>query len=89
MLSYCTQLTDRECREDDCCLKKPSTVNQSVDHKWVSVKEQLPDNDTYVRVKMLLLFKTEKECLYLNKYFVHQGENITKWVTHWRKSWTL
>ena len=23
MKAYCTQNTDRECKEEDCCLKKP------------------------------------------------------------------
>lgn len=27
MPRYCTQLTDRECRETDCCLKRESYLN--------------------------------------------------------------
>lgn len=32
MPSYCTQLTDRECREEDCCLKQSfPTENKEID----------------------------------------------------------
>lgn len=27
MLTACTQNTDRECREEDCCLKRDSNAN--------------------------------------------------------------
>lgn len=51
---------------------------------WVNVKDRLPTNDTYVTVKMRILWKTQKSAIYINKYFVRKGENITKWVTHWK-----
>lgn len=51
---------------------------------WISVKDKLPDEHEYVRVIMVILFKSEKDALYIKNYFVSQGENITKWVTHWR-----
>lgn len=52
-------------------------------NEWISIKHALPINDSFVKVKMLLLFPTEKQCLFIKKYFIHKGENITKWVTHW------
>lgn len=54
--------------------------------EWISVKEKLPDGNTYVQVKIRILFNNKKDCLYINDYFVHRGENITKWVTHWKPS---
>lgn len=52
--------------------------------KWISVKESLPAEDEIVKVKIRILFKSEKYAMYVKKYFVSEGENITKWVTHWK-----
>ncbi len=52
--------------------------------EWFSIRECLPLNDSFVRVKFFALFKSEKECLFTARYFVSRGENITPWVTHWR-----
>lgn len=52
--------------------------------EWISVKELTPSEGEIVKVKMHILFHTEKEAMYLKKYFVNRGENITKWVTHWQ-----
>lgn len=51
--------------------------------KWISVKEGLPSEGEIVKVKIRILFKSEKYAMYVKKYFVNQGENITRWVTHW------
>lgn len=52
---------------------------------WISVKEKLPSDDSFVKVKITILFKQIKEAMYVKKYFVCQGENITRWVTHWKE----
>jgi Protein of unknown function (DUF551) len=56
--------------------------------EWINVKEKLPDEGSYVYVKMkvyLILTKSKNiKALYLKKYFNVKGENVTKWVTHWR-----
>ena len=55
-------------------------------NKWISVKDQLPDDNTFVKVKMRILFisvKTALTALYFKKYFNIKGENATRWVTHW------
>lgn len=52
-------------------------------NKWINVKKCMPLNDLYVRCKVQILFESEKECIFIKKYFVHQGENLTKWVSHW------
>jgi hypothetical protein len=51
---------------------------------WINVKNYLPLNDTEVYVQIFLLWRIRRRALYLNKYFIMKGENITKWVTHWR-----
>ncbi len=51
---------------------------------WINVKEQLPPNDTHVKVQIFLLWRTQARALYVNKYFVRKGEDITPWVTHWK-----
>lgn len=53
---------------------------------WISIKDKLPSEGEFVKVKMLILFTSEEEALYLKKYFVRKGEDITKWVTHWKPS---
>jgi hypothetical protein len=53
---------------------------------WIDAKKCLPLNDTFVKVKVFILWRTEKECLFINNYFVLRGENITKWITHWKLS---
>lgn len=52
-------------------------------NEWISVKSALPLNDSFVMVKIFVLWKSEKDAFFSNKYFVHKGENISKWVTHW------
>ena len=52
-------------------------------NKWINVKDALPLDGTIVKIKMCILFWTEKEVIFVRKYFVHQGENITRWVTEW------
>lgn len=52
-------------------------------NQWINVESCLPLNDTIVKVKMCLLYWTEEEALFIKKYFVIQGENVTQWVTDW------
>jgi hypothetical protein len=52
--------------------------------KWMNVKDKLPPNDTEVQVKVLILWPTKIDGLYIDKYFIVKEENITKWVTHWK-----
>jgi hypothetical protein len=53
--------------------------------KWISVKKRLPSENEIVKVKMRILFRThkEQEAIYIKKYFVNEGKNITRWVSHW------
>lgn len=55
---------------------------------WISVKERLPEEDQIVKLKMCILFieiKTKNvRALYLKKRFNVRGEDVTKWVTHWK-----
>jgi hypothetical protein len=51
--------------------------------EWISVKKALPLNDSYVKCKVCILYRTIKDCLFIKGYFVHKGENITRWVTAW------
>jgi hypothetical protein len=55
--------------------------------QWINVRHALPLNDTEVTVKMLLLWRTQKQAWFLKNYFNCQGENITKWVTHWKPAY--
>lgn len=55
--------------------------------EWISVKERLPEEDTIVSVRLHILFidtRANIRALYLKKYFNVKGENVTKWVTHWK-----
>jgi len=52
--------------------------------EWISVKQKLPDEGQIMVVKICGLFPAITTVMYTKKYFVVQGENITKWVTHWR-----
>lgn len=51
---------------------------------WFSVKESLPNDGDFVRVKIKILYESEREAMYVKKYFVIKGEDVTKWVTHWK-----
>jgi len=51
--------------------------------EWINVKKELPKDGEFVKFKVLFLFKSKMEALYVKKYFVRKGKNITKWVTHW------
>jgi len=53
-------------------------------NQWIDARKCLPLNGSYCIVKILILWKQEKKSLFINGYFVSQGENITRWVTHWR-----
>ncbi len=53
---------------------------------WVSVKEALPNDGDFVKVKIKILYESQREAMYVKKYFVIKGENVTKWVTHWQPS---
>lgn len=56
-------------------------------NEWISVKEKLPDENSLVTIKMKILFidtRSTMKALYLKKYFNLKGENVTRWVTHWR-----
>lgn len=64
----------------------PRTRQRKYSPEWISVKEALPLDEQFVRVKMTILYRTEKEAMYVKKYFVCEGENITRWVTHWKPS---
>ena len=57
--------------------------------EWISVKKQLPQENTIVKIKMNSLFipieaKERIRALYLKGYFNFQGQNATPWVTHWK-----
>jgi len=45
-------------------------------------KTKLPDEGQIMVVKICGLFPAITTVMYTKKYFVVQGENITKWVTH-------
>lgn len=52
--------------------------------EWISIKNSLPLNDSFVRVKILCLFPAETNCLFIDKHFVNESsEDLTSWVTHW------
>ncbi len=51
--------------------------------EWISVKKALPLNETFIKVKSCILFRSTYDAFFINKYFIRQGENITNWVTHW------
>lgn len=61
-------------------------LNRKYGPEWFSVKDALPLDGAFVRIKMTILYRTEKEALFVKKYFVWEGENITRWVTHWKPS---
>lgn len=61
----------------------PNVRNAKFMSEWISVKESLPKEGEIVKVKIHILFKSEKYAMYIKKYFVNEGENITPWVTHW------
>ena len=54
--------------------------------KWIDPKKQLPPEDTEVLVQTGLFFKTRKYALFVESRFIHKGQDITRWVTHWIKA---
>ena len=54
-------------------------------NEWISVKEKLPKDGEIVQVKIRKYFFNKKivDAMFCAKYFVRQGKNITKQVTHW------
>jgi len=57
----------------------------SIKVKWNDPKKQLPKDDAEVLVQTGRLFKTRKFALFIENSFMHRGEDITHWVTHWMK----
>jgi len=53
-------------------------------NQWLDAKKILPTNDTYIQCKCNILYKEIVDCLFINNHFIHEGDDITKWVTHWK-----
>ena len=54
-----------------------------MESNWISVKEKLPREGQIIIVKTGVLFKRTYRAIYMKKYFIKEGENITQKVTHW------
>jgi Protein of unknown function (DUF551) len=55
-------------------------------NKWINVKKQLPENKTNVQIKLDIFFVTKEEAIFIDNRFIINGEDVTKHVTHWRRS---
>lgn len=57
--------------------------------EWICVKDRLPENNSYILVRIKILFGEMKVSLYYeDDFFLLDGNTnnkcITTWVTHWQ-----